>query len=340
MLMKQVCITEPGKVEINQVEVPKVGENEALIRIKYGGICGSDLNTYKGSFVYASYPRVPGHESASEVIEVNDPSGRIKKGMFVTMNPYYNCGHCYSCTRGFVNCCEDNQTLGAQRDGMFQEYFVVPVERLYDSKGLDLKKLALVEPFCISYHAVKRGHIKAGENVLVVGAGTIGIFAAIAAMDCGANVYISDVQQSRLDLAKSFGVKGIINSSEVNLQDEVLRITKGNGFDCAIECVGFPSTFMDCFDACAFRGRLVLVGIGKQRLDFDYTKIQTKELDIFGSRNALPDDFREVIDKFLDDKYEVDRIISDVRNIDEAESAFVDLSKNPGEFLKILINFN
>ena len=102
--MKYIVIPEPGKVEIRECEKPQVKEGEALLKVLYGGICGSDLGTYKGTFLYASYPRVPGHEFSAEIVEVGPNEYGLEKGMIVTANPYFNCGKCYSCERGFVNC--------------------------------------------------------------------------------------------------------------------------------------------------------------------------------------------------------------------------------------------
>ena len=114
------------------------------------------------------------HIFSAEIVEVGENDYGLKKGMIVTCNPYFNCTHCYSCRRGLVNCCTTNQTMGCQRDGAFSEYVAMPLERIYDGKGVPPKTLALIEPFCISYHGVSRANIKPGDRVLVLGAGTIG----------------------------------------------------------------------------------------------------------------------------------------------------------------------
>ena len=259
--------------------------------------------------------------------------------MIVTGNPYYNCGTCYSCQRGYVNCCESNQTLGAQRDGIFREYFTIPVERLYDGKGLDPKTLALIEPFCISYHSVKEAQVKAGDNVLIVGAGTIGILAGIAAKGMGANVCISDLQEMRLEKAHELGINTTINPGKDDFNEKVKEITNGNGFDVCIECVGLPSTFQNCIDAAAYKGRVAVVGIGKRTLDFHYSTIQTKELSVYGSRNALKQDFIELIDKVSSKVYDIDSIISKIYTVDETAEAFADLAANQDKVLKILVDF-
>ena len=337
--MKYVRIPEPGKVQVEEMEKPERKPGEALLEILYGGICGSDMGTYRGTFLYSSYPRIPGHEFSARVVEVDDNEYGLKHGMIVTGNPYYNCGRCYSCRRGFVNCCTGNQTLGAQRDGIFRQYFSMPVERIYDGKGLDAKELALIEPFCISYHAVKRGSVKKGDRVLVVGAGPIGVLAVMGAKLMGAEVVVSDLSEGRLQMAKELGADDVIVTGREDFDQRVQELTKGDGFDVCIECVGQPSTFQNCIDAAAFRGRVVVVGIGKKNLDFAYSRIQTKELDIFGSRNAGKDDFTELIDYAIAGKFDLSRLISRVYGLPSAEQAFTEVKENPDAIMKALIEF-
>ena len=322
------------------MDKPVLQPGEAILKVLYGGICGSDMGTYKGTFLYASYPRIPGHEFSAEVVEVADNDYGIKPGMIVTANPYFNCGKCYSCRRRFVNCCTSNQTLGAQRDGIFRQYYSMPIERIYDGKGLDALTLSMIEPFCISYHSVQRTAVKQGDKVLVVGAGPIGLFAVMAAVLKGAEVYVSDVMQSRLDKALSLGAKGIIRTDKEDFAECVKSITNGDGFDVCIECAGLPQTFQNCIDAAAYRGRVGLVGVSKQKLDFAFTQIQTKELDIFGSRNALKKDFVELIDLVRSGKCDVKKIITDVYELENAENAFKEMRDDPSNRLKSVIKIN
>jgi len=337
--MKYIIIPEPGKVQVQEMEKAKKQQGEALLEILYGGICGSDMGTYRGTFLYASYPRIPGHEFSARVLEVDDNEYGIKPGMVVTGNPYYNCGHCYSCRRGFVNCCTGNETLGAQRDGVFRQYFSMPVDRIYDGKGLDAKALTLIEPFCISYHAVKRGSVKAGDRVLIVGAGPIGVLAVMGAKLMGASVTVSDLSEGRLQTAREMGADDVIVINKENFDERVREVTNGDGFDVCIECVGQPSTFQNCIDAAAFRGRVVVVGIGKKNLDFAYSRIQTKELDILGSRNAIKEDFTELIDYALAGKFDLSKMISKVYSLDDSKKAFAEVNENPDGIMKALVDF-
>lgn len=338
--MKTIRINQPGEVEILEQESPVRKKGEALLKLLYGGICGSDLGTYRGTFAYASYPRVPGHEFSAEIVEIDENDRGLKPGMVVTCNPYFNCKTCYSCRRGLVNCCMSNETMGAQRDGAFSEYITMPIERIYDGKGLPPRTLALIEPFCISYHGVSRAAIRPGDKVLVIGAGTIGVLAAVAAKSKGGEVYIADVAQDKIKFAvENFGLAGAVLNTGDNEEflSELNEITDGNGFDVAVEAVGLPSTFQNCIDAAAFGGRVVLIGVGKKNLDFDFTLIQKKELNVFGSRNALKKDFLELIDLVSQGSFDLEKIVTDEYPMEDAAKAFRDFSENAGKMLKVVI---
>ena len=261
--------------------------------------------------------------------------------MVVTCNPYFNCTKCYSCRRGLVNCCEHNETLGAQRDGAFSEYVAMPIERIYDGKGLAPDVLAAIEPFCISYHGtVTRGKVKAGDKVLVIGAGTIGALAAVAAKSQGAEVYISDVAEKKMQYAvENFGLDGGILNDGEGFIDKCFKATDGNGFDVAIEAVGLPSTFQSAIDAAAFGGRVVLIGVGKKNLDFNFTLLQKKELNVYGSRNALKVDFLSLIDLVASGKVDLRKAITNTYAFNDAPKAFADFAAHGADMLKVEIDF-
>lgn len=339
--MKSIVINKPGDVSVVDRERPVPGKGEALLKILYGGICGSDLGSYRGTFAYVSYPRTPGHEFSAEIVEIEPNDRGLEAGMVVTCNPYFNCTECYSCRKGLVNCCTTNQTMGVQREGAFSEYITMPVERIYDGKGLPAKTLALIEPFCISYHGVARAGVQAGDRVLVIGAGTIGALAAVAAKAKGAEVYIADVAEKKLDFAvKEFGLAGaVLNDDPDNFDEKVSAITNGDGFDVAIEAVGLPSTFQNCIDAAAFGGKVVLIGVGKKNLDFNFTLIQKKELNIFGSRNALKKDFTELIDLIKEGTVDLEKIVTNTYRMEDAAKAFRDFDADAASMLKVMIEF-
>lgn len=340
--MKAIILEEPGKVVLGDIEKPVPGRGEALLKLLYGGICGSDLGSYRGTNAYVSYPRVPGHEFSAEIISIDENDKGLKPGMIVTCNPYFNCEHCYSCERGLVNACIDNQTMGVQREGAFSEYITMPIERIYDGKGLSPKTLALIEPFCISYHGVSRADIKEGDKVLVVGAGTIGVLAAVAAKAKGGEVTICDVAEEKLEYAyQTFGLHHkLLNDSAEAFEKKVAELTGGNGYDVTIEAVGMPETFQNCIDAACFGGRVVLIGVSKRNInDFFFTIIQKKELNLYGSRNAMKKDFLELIDLVKAGGVNLDQIVTNEYKWTDAPEAFADFAANAGKMLKVVLDF-
>lgn len=335
--MKAIVIDEPGKIEIREIPMPEVKEGEALLKVKYVGICGADLASYTGNQPFTTYPRIPGHEFSAEIIEIPENDRGLKAGDIVTCNPYFNCGECYSCKRGYVNCCTDNQTMGVQRDGAFCEYIAMPIERIYDGKGLSAQELALIEPFSISQHAVSRAEIKKSDTVLVIGAGPIGLFALIAAKQKCKRIVVADILDNRLELAKEYGADAVVNTKDISLIEFTDKYTDGNGFDVCIEACGAPETFLGCIDCCAFAGNVILIGNGKRETNFVHSVILKKELNIHGSRNALKDDFMSNIELVSSGKADVMKMVSGIYDLNNATEAFDALKNNNGTLAKLLI---
>lgn len=339
--MKAIQITAPRLVEI--IDCPPITprQDEAILKLHYGGICGSDLGSYRGTFAYFSYPRIPGHEFSAEIVEIGSNNKGLKPGMLVTANPYFNCGHCYACKKGLVNACMDNQTMGVQREGAFAEYITMPISRIHDGKGLDAKTLTLVEPFCIASHGVQQANPTTRDRVLVIGTGTIGLMAAIAARMEGCEVVVSDISSEKLSFAAQFGFhQGLLNDTKEHFEDQVNEYTQGAGFDIVIEAVGLPSTFLAAVDSAAYGGRVIQIGVGKEHADFNFTLVQKKELHIIGSRNALDRDFSHVIAMASEGKIQLETLISAIYPYQQAAEAFAEFDRKAGSILKLLLSFS
>ena len=195
----------------------------------------------------------------------------------------------------------------------------------------------MVEPFTISYHALHRAAVKPGDKVLVVGAGPIGLFALIAAKAQGAEVYVADILDGRLEKAKHFGADGVINSKTSDIKEEAMKVTNGNGFDVCVEACGQSVTFLACIDCAAFAANIILIGNGKKETTFLHSILLKKELNVFGSRNSYPSDFKAVIDLIASGKVKVLDMVSDVYPIEKADQAFKALAENDGSLAKVLI---
>ncbi len=338
--MKTVLITKPGEIAVTDTPKPVVKENEALLKIRYCGVCGADVASYTGNQPFTTYPRIPGHEFSAEIVEIPENNKGLKVGDIVTANPYFNCGHCYSCERGYVNCCTDNQTMGVQRDGSFCEYVAMPIDRIIPGMGLDAKQLALIEPFSIAYHALSRAKIEPTDKILVVGSGPIGLFALISAKLRGATVYVSDMLEGRLKTALQYGADGVIDVSKQDLMKETENITGGKGFDVCVEACGQSVTFLNCIDAAAFAGNIILIGNGKKETTFLHSVLLKKELNVFGSRNAYTKDFKALIQLVAQGRVDVMKMVSAIYPMDKADDAFKALASNDGSLKKVLIEIS
>jgi 2-desacetyl-2-hydroxyethyl bacteriochlorophyllide A dehydrogenase len=343
MEMQSVVLKQPFKIELETRQIPKPKQGEVLLQTQYGGICGSDISAYHGTHFLKMYPLVQGHEFSARVAEVApDNSYGLKAGMLVTGLPYYGCGVCRSCRRGYVQCCPQNKTIGALQDGAFTQYFTLPEWRVYDCSGLDAQQAALIEPFVIGNHAAKRPGIQKGDRVLVIGAGTIGLITAIMAKSLGGEVWIADVAESKLEIAgREFGIHHtILNDVPETFIEKIQEITNGEGFDVVMEAVGIPETFQNSLDAAAVGGKVVSIGTGKASYEFDFNIIQKKHLDIYGSRNGVQQDFLDTINLMRSGKLgDVKKLISAIYPYQEAEKAFRDIDGMGGNVLKAMLQF-
>jgi len=340
--MQAFVINEPGTCSLtDSLEKPSIKADQVLVKIKKVGFCGSDLNTFRGLNPIVSYPRVPGHEVAAEIVAVGSavPAG-LNVGAKVLVLPYTTCGTCWSCLSGRPNACKNNQTLGVQQDGAMTEFLAVDHEKIVTNlDDLSFSQIAIVEPLAVGCHAARRGEGKAGETMLVFGCGMVGLGAIAKGNDDGATVIAVDIDDDKLDLAHKFGATHTINSRTQNLEEEVLKLTDGHGATVAVEAIGFDQTFVAAVDLVAFCGRVVYVGYVKDKVAFDTKKFVMKEIQIRGSRNAVKQDFVDVLELMKKIDLPIDRLISKDVPLSEACEALKSWSDNPAAITKILVSF-
>jgi threonine dehydrogenase-like Zn-dependent dehydrogenase len=336
--MKAFAIKEQGVVEAIEIAEPKVGPSDVLIEVYYIGLCGSDLNSYRGLMPFVTFPRIPGHEISGIVVDKGaSVPDSIKNGDFVTVSPYTNCGVCPACRQGRVNCCQFNQTLGVQRDGALTQRIAVPFEKVFVSKKLSLQELALVEPMSVGYHGANRAEVCETDTVLLLGCGTIGMGALCAAARKGATVIGLDIDDKKLEVARKFGAQYTINTTKEDAKVRVMELTNNEGVSVAIEAAGTPVTFNLALDLVAFAGRVVTIGYSKNETPIKSQLIVSKELNISGSRNALRV-FPSVISMFERKERPFTDMITKVFSFDESPEAFKYWAANPGAVSKILID--
>ncbi len=338
--MKTIQITEKGTTRIIDMPKPELKPGHVLLKIAYIGFCGSDLNTFRGLNPLVKLPIIPGHEIGATIEAVADdvPAG-FKPGMNATVNPYTNCGDCPACRNGRPNSCEFNQTFGVQRDGAMAEYISVPWQKVITDDEISLKDFALVEPMSVGFHAVSRAHITDIDTVMVIGCGMIGLGALIRANLRGAKVIAVDVDDKKLEIAKRLGSAYTINSIKENLHDSVWKITNKRGADVIIEAVGHEETYTASISEAAFTGRVIYIGYAKEKIPFDTQYFVKKELDIHGSRNATPCDFKAVMEYMKRGTCPVEELVSAVYTPEEVQTALEEWSANPGSVFRILVRF-
>ena len=339
--MKAIQISHSQTLNIIELENPQApGKGEVLLKLHYVGFCGSDINTFMGRNTMALNPVIPGHEVGAviEAVGANVPE-ELKPGMVVTCNPYTNCGKCASCRNQRVNACQHNETLGVQRNGAMKEYIVLPWEKIIPAGSLTPKVTALVEPMSVGFHAVSRAQVTDIDVVMVIGCGMVGMGAIVRSVMRGATVIAADIDDEKLALAKKMGATYTINTKTEDAHQRLSEMTNGFGPDVVIEAVGSVPTYQMAINEVAFTGRVACIGYAKSEVSFQTKYFVQKELDIRGSRNAQPSDFRAVIRYLERGTCPVDDLITKVIKPEEALETMRWWSENPGKVFRILVEF-
>ncbi len=262
--MKVAVLYGKRDLRCEEAATPSPGPGEVLIRVQACAICGSDLHGYEGSHPRLVFPRIMGHEFAGAVEAVGPGVEDIKPGLRVCSDIDITCGHCGPCLENRQNLCENLKTLGFDRDGAYAEFVIVPAVNIYPlPENVSYDEASIVQTLGVGYHAVShRANIAAGEKVAVIGAGPIGLGAAMVAKARGANVTIVDLLDYRLETALEAGIDAAVNSSRDDLKEKALALTNGKGFDRVLECVGGrqEKTVADAISIVKRGGMITIVG--------------------------------------------------------------------------------
>ena len=299
--MRAISLDAPQKFRALDLPEPaKPSPGEALVRIHRIGICGTDYGGYLGKMPFFSYPRIPGHELGVEVLAVGEGVTNVASGDRCSVEPYINCQQCYSCRRGHTNCCEFHKTIGVMCDGGMCERYLIPARKLHVSRTLSYEQLALVETLAIGCHAINRGAPRAGEHVLIIGAGPIGLSALEFSKLSGARTIVMDTNPARLAFVREkMGVADTIQltpGAESDALSQLSAITNGQLADVVVDATGSNKSMSAALAYCTFAGRLVFVGITQAEVSFLHAPIMhRREVTIMASRNALAPDFTRII---------------------------------------------
>jgi 2-desacetyl-2-hydroxyethyl bacteriochlorophyllide A dehydrogenase len=292
--VRALLCARPGELQIVERPKPSLQPGEARIRLRRAGVCGTDLHIFEGTQPYFEYPRVIGHELAGEIDEVG-PGSAFKPGETVAIIPYLSCGACVACRRGKTNCCQRLGVLGVHLDGGMADYVCVPETNLVSAQGVSLDEAAMVEFLAIGAHAVRRGEVKRGDRVLVVGAGPIGIACMIFAKLRGASVTALDTRQDRLDFCAREIDVGVCVTVGADVKAELGRLTDGDFFDAVFDATGNAQAMNAGFHYVAHGGVYVLVSIVRETISFSDPEFHKRETTLLSSRNATRQDFDDVL---------------------------------------------
>ncbi|NKI92225.1 zinc-binding alcohol dehydrogenase family protein [Rhizobacter sp. SG703] len=292
-MLTVICDT-PGTLRAVERAMPPRGEAEVLIRVRRVGVCGTDLHIFTGTQPYLDYPRVMGHEFSGTVAEA--PAGSaLAAGDPVFVMPYLSCGRCIACRQGKTNCCVAIQVLGVHRDGAFTEYLSVPQAFVHKAEGVTLDQAAMLEFLAIGAHAVRRGDVQAGQRVLVVGTGPIGMAALTFAVLRGANVTALDTRRERVDFCcRHLGAHAGVVIGDGD-EAELARLTDGDFFDIVFDATGNARAMERGFGFIAHGGKYVLVSVVRDTIAFADPEFHKREATLLGSRNATMEDFDTVL---------------------------------------------
>jgi 2-desacetyl-2-hydroxyethyl bacteriochlorophyllide A dehydrogenase len=313
--MRQITLQQPGTFVSADIAPPRPQAGHALVRVRRVGVCGTDLHAFAGRQPFFSYPRVLGHELGVEVLEAPPGAQGLKPGDRCAVEPYLSCGRCHACRLGKTNCCESLQVLGVHCDGGMCGLLAVPAERLFKSERLSLDQLALVETLGIGAHAVTRSGLRPGEEVLVVGAGPIGLAVVQFALAVGGRVRVIDLSPARRAFAERFGV-------------ETLAGPDGRLAEVVFDATGSALAMQASFELVAHGGRLVFVGLVRDRVSFDDPLFHRRELTLLASRNSCGD-FPRIIAMIENGQIDTTPWITHRLGLAEVPRAFAGLREEP-----------
>lgn len=340
--MRRVRLELPGKkAVIQEVSKPKPGPGEILMKISYCGICGSDLHAYVGEHPFVPLPATPGHEFSGWVEEIGEGVEGFKVGQRVTAEPNLVCGKCYLCKIGRYNICEQLRVMGCQGDGAMADYFLLPAAKTVPiPDNLSMKDAALVEPLAVGVHAARKAGDLFYKNVVIIGAGTIGLMTLAAVKAAGAReIVITDLQDERLAIAKKMGATKTINPSKVDAVKEILAMKEYEGWDVVFECVGIEKSIRDSLDIARKGGKVIVVGVFGHETKVKMANVQDRETEIIGTLMYVMRDVTTAIELLAKNSFDTSLIISKTFPLEKCQEAF-DAATNTKENIKVLFEVN
>jgi len=338
-MLKVALLRRPYQLELVERPIPTPGPKEVLIRLRAAGICGSDIQGFGGEHPLMTLPRVLGHEMAGGVEAVGGQVSRFSPGDHVVVDPMLRCGQCRPCRLGRYNCCEDLEVLGIHTDGGFAEFMVLAEGQAHAvPEDLPWEVGALVEPLAVGAHGVARAKVRDGERVVILGAGTIGLAALLAARQYQVEVIVVDILDWKLKRARALGADLALNPATEDAVGALMDFTQGQGAEVVLEAAGTPITIASSVNYVASAGRICIVGLTGQEIPLYQSELTRKEVDVYFSRNSL-DQFPRVIRRIAQGEIDPRPLISHRFPFREAEKALEMARNRRQEVGKIILEF-
>jgi len=326
--MKQVELHAPLDIRLIESPRPSPKPDEVLIAVARVGVCGSDLHAYHGRHPFIQLPVVPGHEFAGTVVEIGTEAAAsghdFALGQRATVEPSLVCNSCYNCTHGRYNICERLQVIGCQTAGALSEYVAVPASKVLPlPDNMTWDQAVMVEPLAVGVHGVGMARFQLGADVLILGAGTIGLMTLQAAKAFGARrVMITDLIQDRLDLAVRLGADYGVNPSATDLALALEQAFGPQRADVILECVGIAATAREAIRVARKGTRIVLAGVFEEEVTINLGLVQDRELELAGTLMYVGDDFPTALALVRDGKVQVEPLITHRFPLSQAAEAF------------------
>ena len=321
--MKSLSVISPNKLAIEERPMPTIhSSNDVLVKVKAGGICGSDMHIYRGNSPVATYPRVIGHEIAGEIISVGENVKNISIGDHIVMDPVIYCGNCYQCKIGRRNVCSNLKVRGVHVDGGYQEFLVLPQDSIYKiPNSLSWEEAIMIEPFTIAEQVCSRAEITNNDTVFIMGSGPVGLSILKLVKLIAATCFISDVFDYKLAVAKEYGADAVINAKTTDVKEEIQRLTGSIGTTVVIDAVCSVNSFEQALTYVCSAGRVITLGFSKEPSAISQLSITSREIDIRGSR-LHNNKFPIVIDRFVSGKLKVKEMITHRFEFNDIYEAF------------------
>jgi len=319
--MKAVVCEEINRLTIQDIDEPVRAQHEAIVAIRRIGVCGTDLHAYKGNQPFFTYPRILGHELSGIIDDIGPNTAGLQAGDQVSIIPYLHCGHCIACRTGKTNCCASMQVMGVHVDGGMREKISVPVSHLIKAEGLTLDETAMVEPLSIGAHAVRRAGLQPGEQIVVIGAGPIGLGVMAFAKQAGARVIAIDRNLDRLELSRTWAGADVVIQATDQVVERVAEVTEGDYATAVFDATGNVQSMNEAIRYVAHGGQLIYVGLVKADITFHDPEFHKREMSILGSRNATRADFEHVISTLRQKELSMDGYITHREHLTQLPSS-------------------